>query len=117
MAIPDIQWEDHVYGNEVTVLAGQHRLKAVESAWPILLAKLRLAEKDVKKLQTKIHRAEEDSDSDEDELTRLKNSLKTAQDVMKEMRPIVDLVQRWPVELYDEGETTRCIKISTYNTK
>lgn len=105
--VPEIEWADHVHGSELTVLAGQHRLRAAESAWPALEKRAKTATKDLAALKKQLdaeNRKIAGGEGDHAKQTTLKLQIRAANDELRQNLLAADVVQRWPAELYDIGK-------------
>jgi hypothetical protein len=98
--IPSIEWNERAQSQPLVMLAGQHRVAAARQAWPKLQEVRREMESKLEDLTTELEDAAHASSESEE----IRAEMKAVEEGIQSFRVYMDLVQRWPVEVYDEGE-------------
>lgn len=98
--VPEIEWAPHVFNRKVVVLAGQHRLASIKAAWGPMIGEYQ--ELETRQDIMKVERDEKDNRGEDS--TELEEQLRMINLELERSRSYLDLLQRWPVELYDDGK-------------
>jgi len=98
--IANIEWTDGTSMKPLVMLAGQHRVAAATQAWPKLRDYKRELDGKAEDLRVQFEKAAHGSDKSEE----IKAARIQMDADIHRYRAYMDLVQRWPVEVYDEGK-------------
>jgi hypothetical protein len=98
--IPDIEWNTDVLRDSVVMLAGHHRVTAAVQAWPKMSAHKRTLQDRVDELDEELGKADHASEKS----VEIEEEIKAINADIRRYRACMDLVQRWPVEVYQEGK-------------
>jgi hypothetical protein len=96
----EIEWAPHVLNRKVVVLAGQHQLALIKAAWGPMIGEYQ----ELETWQEIIKVEQDEKDNRGEDSMELEEQLRTINLELERSQSYLNLLQRWPMELYDDGK-------------